>query len=218
MWKDDYFTGEFIDPYLILATESVDLDSSMFNQWIYLPFEKDGETEFLEPGFLYYAGVEYNNWHEDEMVRKYKGLSIGATNRSPANDVRSMYIYPKALEDHPFAWGSSYRNLMVRMIINDHSSTFKQDEPFVRLFSLDQNYPNPFAEETNITYTLTRPTQIDIVIRDITGKTVMVVNEGMRSIGKHSVQLKAKELGVGLYTYTVIAGDFQKTKQMVISK
>ncbi len=83
IWKDDYFTGDFIDPYLLMETERVVLDSSMFNQWIYLPIYKDGETEFLEPGFLYYAGVEYNNWHEDELIRKNYGLSIGATRTTP---------------------------------------------------------------------------------------------------------------------------------------
>ena len=107
---------------------------------------------------------------------------------------------------------------MVRLLINDHTDLSGQASQSNSPFSLQQNFPNPFAEETNVTYTLSNPSQIDIVIRDITGKTVMVINEGMRSPGKQSVSLKTNGLGAGLYTYTIIAGDSQETKQMIISK
>lgn len=46
----------------------------------------------------------------------------------------------------------------------------------------------------------------------------LVINEGTKPIGEHAVSLKANGLGAGLYTYTIIAGNFQETKQMIISK
>lgn len=216
IWKNDYFTGEFTTPYLILATESVDLDSSMFNQWIYLPINKDGETEFLEPGYLYYTGVEYNNWHEDEMIRKHQGLSIGATSRSPVNDIRAMFFWPKAVGGSSFGMQGSNRNLMVHLIIDDHSTSV-QGEPFASSFSLDQNYPNPFSNETEIAYTLDKGANVSFEITDVTGRSVMKIEEGLKPSGKHSVSFKRADLNPGIYFYTLKAGLLQETKTMIIS-
>ncbi|MEA1877227.1 MAG: T9SS type A sorting domain-containing protein, partial [Bacteroidota bacterium] len=213
--RDDE-TEEIIDRKLLLTSELVDLDSSMFNQWIYLPFDKDGESEFVSSKTVLYAGIQYSDYHPDKMTRRNQGLTIGADNSSPNHDPRSVGSYRTSSWD-----GSTYiteRNLMVRLLINDHTDLSGRDNVLNSPFTLQQNYPNPFTEETNISYTLTQPSSIDIVIRDITGKTVMVINEGMKPPGEHSVSLKAMELGAGIYTYTIIAGDFQETKQMIISK
>ncbi|MEA1875420.1 MAG: T9SS type A sorting domain-containing protein [Bacteroidota bacterium] len=207
---------EIIDRNLLLSSELVDLDSSMFNQWIYLPFDKDGESEFISSETVLYAGIQYSDYHPDEMTRRNQGLTIGADNSSPNHDPRSVGYSAASFWD-----GSTFiteRNLMVRLLLNDHTDLSGQDNQLNSPFSLQQNFPNPFAEETNITYNLTQPAPIDIVIRDITGRTVMVINEGTKPLGEHSVSLKANGLGAGLYTYTIIAGDFQDTKQMVISK
>lgn len=40
-------TGDDPTPVKILSTEMLTLDSSMFNTWVTLPFDKDDETEFL---------------------------------------------------------------------------------------------------------------------------------------------------------------------------
>ncbi|MEA1876011.1 MAG: T9SS type A sorting domain-containing protein [Bacteroidota bacterium] len=206
---------EITDRVLLLTSERVDLDSSMFNQWIYMPLDKDGESEFVKAGDVLYAGVQYSNYHEDEVVRRDKGLSIGSDRVLPRHFTSTMGYSPLGWWDHFYL---KERNLMIRLLINDHSSTSVQGEPFTNPFSLQQNFPNPFTDETNITYTLSQPGSIDIVIRDITGKTVMVINEGMKPPGEHSVSLKVMELGAGLYTYTIIAGDLQETKQMIVSK
>ncbi|MBT3748603.1 MAG: hypothetical protein HOG34_06420, partial [Bacteroidetes bacterium] len=51
-----------------LSTEILTLDSSMFNTWVTLPFEKDGETEFLFAGDIVYAGISYNNYNDEPLV------------------------------------------------------------------------------------------------------------------------------------------------------
>ncbi|MBT3749174.1 MAG: T9SS type A sorting domain-containing protein [Bacteroidetes bacterium] len=208
--------GEIIDRDLFLSTEYVDLDSSMFNQWVYLPIDKDGESEFVSAETVLYAGIQYSDFHPDQMTRRNQGLSIGADNSSPNHDPRAVGLYRTSVWD-----GSQYiteRNLMVRLLINDHSDLSGRNNVLTTPLSLNQNYPNPFAEETNITYILTRSAPIDIVIRDITGRPVKVINEGLRPIGEHSFTLKAMELGAGLYTYTIIAGNIRETKQMIISR
>ena len=62
-----------------------------------MPYEKDGESEFIKAGTLLWTGVQYNNWHEDEAVRREKGLSMGATSNLPWHDTRTICSRPRTI-------------------------------------------------------------------------------------------------------------------------
>ncbi|MBT3747729.1 MAG: T9SS type A sorting domain-containing protein, partial [Bacteroidetes bacterium] len=80
------------------------------------------------------------------------------------------------------------------------------------------NYPNPFAGSTTISYELGSVSDVSIEIKDLTGRQVMVIDEGEKIAGKHFYQLQANKLEAGVYFYTLTAGGFRETKQMGISK
>ena len=83
-------------------------------------------------------------------------------------------------------------------------------------YSLKQNYPNPFRGSTQIDYELVDGSEVSFSIMDITGRKVMDVNEGMMPSGKHTYTLATNNLDAGVYFYTLKAGNFVQTKQMVI--
>jgi hypothetical protein len=70
-------------------------------------------------------------------------------------------------------------------------------------------YPNPFTKSTNITYELTEPSQVQVVIYNTIGESIYVVVDGMMPEGKHIHIWTAGQLSPGLY-YAVI-----KTKESV---
>jgi serine protease len=82
-------------------------------------------------------------------------------------------------------------------------------------FSLDQNYPNPFSQNTVIRFTLAASVNVDLSIYDVTGqKIITVVNEKL-SAGKHQFTVDSKKLTSGMYYFTLRAGEKVETRKLV---
>ncbi|MBT7092619.1 MAG: T9SS type A sorting domain-containing protein [Bacteroidetes bacterium] len=196
-----------------MTSEIFFLDSSMFNTWVTLPFDKDGETEFLLEGDLIYAGISYNNYNNDHLVRRGKSLSIGHDASIKTNENIAVARNNVDFETSGFVTG---RNLMVRLNLNDQSNIIDGVNHTTAIASLGQNYPNPFNGSTAIDYELASGSEVTIEITDITGRQVIFLNEGTKPAGNHNVMINANDLHSGMYFYTVKAGQFTETKQMVI--
>ncbi|MDH4471195.1 MAG: tail fiber domain-containing protein [Fluviicola sp.] len=84
---------------------------------------------------------------------------------------------------------------------------------------LDQNVPNPFAEQTTINYVLTPDVlKAQLLFYNSEGKLInsMDINP---VVGKGSVSVFANDLTNGIYTYTLVAdGKIIDTKKMMKSK
>ena len=90
-------------------------------------------------------------------------------------------------------------------------------------FSLYQNYPNPFNPVTQIKYDLPEASHIQLFIYDILGREVTsLVNEvqepGYKSIIWHGKDTFGRNVGAGMYFYSIQAGDFRQVKKMVYLK
>ena len=83
---------------------------------------------------------------------------------------------------------------------------------------INQNDPNPFAEETNITYTLPETaTNAKIIFYDNNGKIIKSVD--IEGKGNGSLHVYGSNLSAGVYTYSLIVdGKTIDTKKMMKSK
>ena len=84
--------------------------------------------------------------------------------------------------------------------------------------SVMQNIPNPFSDQTLITYNLNESSPVSMEIVDVSGKVAFKLDEGIRAAGQHSIQISADQLSNGIYFYTFRAGDYQETKRMVVNR
>jgi hypothetical protein len=85
-------------------------------------------------------------------------------------------------------------------------------------FSLLQNYPNPFNPQTTIKYLISQKCFVSITVYDILGKEVSkLVNEEKLS-GSYEVQFNGSKLSSGVYFYRLHAGNFFKTKKLMLLK
>lgn len=200
-----------------LITETQVLDSSMFDKWLYMPFEKDGESEFLMAGDIVYAGMTYNCYFNESLERRNNNIAIGADGSTPMQDQRAM-----ARRGFDSGWeGSTWvtnRNLMIKLLINNHDNRIDNVDLTAAASSLEQNYPNPFNHQTEISYELGSAQDVVIEVQDMTGRTVMRIDEGHKPAGTHTCSLNASDLESGIYFYTLKAGQFEETKRMVVSK
>ena len=84
------------------------------------------------------------------------------------------------------------------------------------LFSVSQNYPNPFSKETNISVNLNKASDLNITVSNLIGQELMVVTSGNVASGVHNFVIDGSKLSAGIYLYNVKAGDYSVTKKMVI--
>ena len=133
-----------------------------------------------------------------------------ATAQSVAN--RTVWGYGA---DGNLFWLNSASAVMVRLDFSDFASV---NESEVSTISVGQNVPNPFTNNSVITYNLNEASNVSMEIIDVTGKVVVSYNEGTIAAGEHNITVSADKLSDGVYFYTFKAGEYSVTKRMVVSK
>ncbi len=82
-------------------------------------------------------------------------------------------------------------------------------------YFLEQNYPNPYDSKTSIRFILPQDEQVRLSVYDQLGKLIAVPVDEYRAAGEHSVVFDAAKLPVGIYHYTIEAGEFRASRKMV---
>ncbi|MGB5892904.1 MAG: T9SS type A sorting domain-containing protein, partial [Ignavibacteriaceae bacterium] len=92
-------------------------------------------------------------------------------------------------------------------------STNKPDK-----YALIGNYPNPFNPVTTISYSLPVKSQVELVVYNTLGESVVQLVNEEKEAGSYSAKFDAKSLPSGIYFYRLQAGSFVETKKMVLMK
>ncbi len=85
-------------------------------------------------------------------------------------------------------------------------------------FVLSQNYPNPFDEVTNIKFTITKVSDVKLVIHDIMGREVQAIEFKTLQPGEYESTFNGSSLPGGIYLYTIYTGDYTETRKMILKK
>ncbi len=90
-------------------------------------------------------------------------------------------------------------------------------------FTLNQNYPNPFNASTRIDYYLPKSAHVKLTIHNVLGQTVRVLVDEFQPAGEKTVYWDGRDrdgvpVATGIYLYNLQAGDFLKTKKMLLLK
>lgn len=85
-------------------------------------------------------------------------------------------------------------------------------------YKLDQNYPNPFNSISVIRWQLPVNSYVVLKVCDVLGKEVVTLVNEEKSAGNHEVIFKGENMASGVYIYTIKAGDFYKSKKLVLIK
>lgn len=91
-------------------------------------------------------------------------------------------------------------------------------------FSLGQNFPNPYVNETTIPFILRQTADVSIELWDLSGKKVATISEKDLPAGEQAITLNMKALGIttGNYLYQIEVinrdGLFRQCKMMTAAK
>jgi surface protein len=78
------------------------------------------------------------------------------------------------------------------------------------------SYPNPLRDKATIEYTLSEETYVQIVLHDVLGRQVAILEKGRKQAGRHTLRLNAKRLSGGVYFGRLTAGDQTRTQKITI--
>lgn len=88
-------------------------------------------------------------------------------------------------------------------------------------YRLEQNNPNPFINETRISYTIPADCQVSLSIFDLNGKPVRTLTNGHQVAGSHSILWNGLDntgnpASSGIYYYQLNTDNYQETRKMFI--
>ena len=104
----------------------------------------------------------------------------------------------------------------------DNSGAFKYSQeseviievPFI--FTLGQNFPNPFNPSTQIDFSIPRSSHVTLKIYDVLGKEVATLVEGARVAGTYTATWNAQNYPSGIYFYRFKAGSYTMTRKLIL--
>jgi hypothetical protein len=108
-------------------------------------------------------------------------------------------------------------------ICNNGKPTEAAAQPLISEAVLYENIPNPFNQNTKIDYALLKSSDVKLIIYDVLGRTVRVLIDERQAAGDYSIIWDGKdksgqEVATGVYFYHLEAGNFVKSKKMLLLK
>jgi thiol-disulfide isomerase/thioredoxin len=148
-------------------------------------------------------------------------VSVGSTKKfSQEIDLQPTWI-PDSLSVVVFIQSKSSTTVYQSARI-PYSSTVtsinKNKGVYPAYYKLEQNYPNPFNPSTNINYTLASSQFVTLKVYDILGNEIVSLVNEQKPAGNYTVKFNALNLGSGIYFYQLKAGNFIRTKKMILLK
>jgi len=109
------------------------------------------------------------------------------------------------------------------MILQKPSRVAEEEMETPEHFELFPSFPNPFNNQTTIKYSLSKATEVWLVIYNILGQKVRTLVRGRKQNGRVRVVWDGKDdegrdLSSGIYFYRLKAGEFVQTRKMVLLK
>ena len=88
--------------------------------------------------------------------------------------------------------------------------------PLVPTMLLGSNHPNPFNPSTRIAYGLKEDMHVQLVVMDLFGRELRVLDKGLRSAGRHEIEFDAENLPGGVYWYQLRSAAGALSKRMLL--
>lgn len=176
------------------------------NRWVHVPFYSIPLDERILPASRYYAAVAIVDnvpGQKDLSIRYYNNMPYGTIVKRPSgNPIWVFYTGVCAVIRLNFA------NFFPFSIEEENISSFIQLT----------NYPNPASNQTTIAFSLNQPSDATLKITDLSGKVMLTQYLSQCKEGLNQVNVNLSTFSNGVYLYTLIAGEQQITRKMIVQK
>tara|TARA_B100000508_G_scaffold141097_1_gene146939 strand:+ start:28808 stop:30616 length:1809 start_codon:yes stop_codon:yes gene_type:complete len=114
------------------------------------------------------------------------------------------------------AWYFTNSTPVVRMNF-DESLPLSVENNEISALKVSQ-YPNPFANETTVNYSLQEASAVDYNVVDMAGNVIISGSEGNQTAGEHSFTIDGAAFANGVYFLELTAGENKVTRRLVVNK
>ena len=154
-------------------------------------------------------GIITTSWNNDDAVTVANGdILFTLKFKANKNAANALVIKLSSSVTPAIAYDAAYHAMDISLS-NRNTSAYAG-------FELLQNVPNPFNDDTQITFRLPEAGKASITVADITGKIIKVIS-GQYDKGEHSIRLNKTDLGAaGVLLYKIESGKYTDTKKMII--
>lgn len=171
---------------------------------------------FINTDSIYLSGWYFSSGYSENYLLLSTNLGDTWVNILDTNVVNSYYfLQGSTIDENGKIWiigtySSIFTNADIVSIFENESKDFN--------YSLSQNYPNPFNPITNINFTLSKASNVELVVYDVLGNKVKELLKDYREAGKHEIKINASDLSSGIYFYTLKTDGLIQTKKMNLIK
>ena len=157
--------------------------------------ELDSKYDAPNDGAIVYIGQDQVTIEAGEYVEFYYAIGVGTDRNSMVdqiNEAQAEYDEITSIVEQPGAIPGSYL--------------------------LAQNYPNPFNPTTTINFGIPTSEYVTLIVYNVVGQRVAELVSDELNAGEYSVTFDGTNLPSGVYFYSISAGSFKSTKQMMLVK
>ena len=129
-----------------------------------------------------------------------------------------VFISSFGLDENNELYVTGYFSGQLFRLTKGTIGTDKDQQILPASYALLQNYPNPFNPETTIEYALPAAGEVLIAIYNLRGQEVARLVKENQQAGFHKVLWDASDASSGIYFYRLQAGDFVRTRKMLLLK
>ncbi len=118
-------------------------------------------------------------------------------------------------------WGSGSLYLDEIEFLTDHETSIadnKAGQTVQKTFTLDYSYPNPFNNETTISFTLSKKSQVRLAIFNLQGQVVTELFNEVKEAGSYHVPWNAHDIGSGIYFYRLETPQSVQVRKCILLK
>jgi endonuclease/exonuclease/phosphatase family metal-dependent hydrolase len=190
------------------STAIIDLFSRQTHKRMGYTWRNDGSS--FNPGKLDYI------FYSDASIDTGKHYILNTL----AIDQTDLDNYNLQLDDTQEA--SDHLPLVFDIIVSSNVGV-GDDDDLPKLFRIYPNYPNPFNSTTKIDYQLPKKTNVQLVIFDILGRSVItlvddILQPGYKTITWNGIDAFGNNVSAGMYFYMIQTGKNREVKKMVLLK
>jgi hypothetical protein len=180
--------------------------------------------DMLEPqgsgaaGALYYPDFDGNGPY-------YAGILRDDVN-TYAQALKTLWVGYSLQYIRNVGSGVPARNLFIKAVFdffnNDTNFEITDSGVTPKVFSLAQNFPNPFNPATRIKFTLPKKSHVSLKIYNVAGQLVKTLRNDVMEVGSHEVTWDGTNnigasVASGVYFYKMKAGaDYENVKKMIL--
>lgn len=194
-----------------LAPDGTSIERNLVEQTLPYNIQAGDEAAYRELSFASPVTLDPGIYAVTVVCLDVSGFSVATSGEVKIPG--TSFVHAPENTNQP--WYGNSEVPIVRLHLDEGSSNVNEDE--LSKLNVTQ-FPNPFANETTVSFNLEEASNVSYTITDMTGKVISSVDEGNLTTGDHKITVDGASLANGVYYLNLKTDNAEVTRKMVVNK